>query len=138
MSATAEAGLAGILEKVTETLAAKEAAAAELKKIESELKELQSMAVEQLRLSGLDGVRAAGKTWYTREFFGVTIPKGNREAVIEAAKAEGLEDYITVSTASLKAWLKEQRGDGELGAGTRFEGLISVYRETRLSHQTLS
>ena len=138
MSATAEAGLAGILEKVTETLKAKEAAAAELKRINGELKELESLAVEQLRLSGLDGVRAAGKTWYTREFFSVTIPKGNKELVVEAAKAEGLDDFVAVNTSSLKTWLNERRGDGELGAGTRFEGLISVFRETRLSHQTLS
>jgi hypothetical protein len=112
-------------------------------RVNGTLKEAESLAVEQLAASGLDGVRAAGKSWYVREFFSVSVPTENREAVVEAAKDAGLDDLIAVNTTTLKSWLTEQRraGDGageSLAAGTAFDGLVTEYREMRLSHRTLS
>ena len=61
--------------------------------------------------------------------------------MIAAARQAGLEDFITVNTATLKSWLAEQhRNNGATGNsladGTPFAGLVSEYHETRLSRQT--
>jgi uncharacterized small protein (DUF1192 family) len=133
--------LATLLERVAELQAEKERIAAELSKVSRELKGVESLAVEQLALSGLDGVRAAGKSWYVREFFAVSIPEENKDAVLAAART-ACPEYIAVNTASLKSYLMERRRDcasrdGGLADGTPFAGLISEYREMRLSHRTL-
>jgi hypothetical protein len=134
--------LSKLLERVAELQAEKERIAIEAKKVNKALDEAEQMAVEVLAASGLDGVRAAGKSWSTREFFSVSVPSENREAVVEAAEEAGLSDLIAVNTTTLKSWLVENRGDGQpaeagLAAGTPFEGLIDEYREVRLSHRTL-
>lgn len=137
-----EMQLSGILERVAGLIAEKDRLEAEVSRVKKSLKEIEQLAVEQLASSGLDGVRAAGKAWYIREFVGLSVPKENRERVVEAARAAGLDDFIAVNTSSLKTWLKEQRENdsegGDLAAGTPFEGLLSEYREVRLSHLTLS
>lgn len=134
--------LSKLLERVAELQAEKDRLANEAKKINKALDEAEQMAVEVLAASGLDGVRAAGKSWYTREFFSVSVPTENREAVVEAAKDAGLDDLIAVNTTTLKSWLIENRGSEQpaeagLAAGTPFDGLIREYREVRLSHRTL-
>jgi hypothetical protein len=134
--------LSGLLEQIAEWQAKKEKAEAEVKAINKCLKELESLAVEQLALSGLDGVRAAGKSWYLREFFSVSIPAENKDRVMEIA-SEACPELVSVNTTSLKSWLIEERrnieGDvpASLADGTPFEGLVSEYRETRLSHRAL-
>jgi len=127
---------------VAELQAEKDRLANEAKAVNKALSEAEQMAVEVLAASGLDGVRAAGKSWYTREFFSVSVPSENREAVVEAAKDAGLDDLIAVNTTTLKSWLIENRGDGQpaeagLAAGTPFDGLVREFREVRLSHRTL-
>lgn len=132
--------LAAVLERVAELQAEKDRLAAEATKVGKALKEAEQLAVEVLAASGLDGVRAAGKSWYVREFFSVSVPTENRDAVVEAAEAAGLSDLIAVNTTTLKAWLIEQRAegtDGDLAAGTPFAGMVREYREMRLSHRTL-
>jgi hypothetical protein len=134
--------LAAILERVASLQAEKDRIANEAKKINKALDEAEQLAVEQLAASGLDGVRAAGKSWYVREFFSVSVPTENREAVVEAAEAAGLDDLIAVNTTTLKSWLIEQRGgdgtaDSALADGTPFAGLVREFREMRLSHRTL-
>lgn len=134
--------LAAILERVASLQAEKDRLANEAKKINKALSDAEQLAVEQLAASGLDGVRAAGKSWYVREFFSVSVPTENREAVVEAAEAAGLEDLIAVNTTTLKSWLIEQRGgdgnaDSALADGTPFAGLVREFREMRLSHRTL-
>lgn len=131
-----------LLERVAELQAEKDRIAAEAKKVNKALDEAEQMAVEVLGASGLDGVRAAGKSWFTREFFSVNVPTENREAVVEAAREAGLEDMVTVNTTTLKSWLIENRGDGQpaeagLATGTPFDGLVREYREVRLSSRTL-
>ncbi len=130
--------LSRLLERVAELQAEKDRVAAEAKKISKALDEAEQMAVEELRASGLDGVRAAGKSWFTQEWFSVTIPADNRDRVIEIAK-QVCPEYIGVNTSQLKAYLKENRAEGSdsLAAGTPFDGLVSEYREVRLSHRTL-
>jgi len=134
--------LSKLLERVAELQAEKDRLANEAKAVNKALSEAEQMAVEVLAASGLDGVRAAGKSWYTREFFSVSVPTENREAVVEAAKEAGLDDLIAVNTTTLKAWLVENRSDGEpteagLAAGTPFDGLVREFREVRLSSRTL-
>jgi hypothetical protein len=134
--------LAAILERVASLQAEKDRIANEAKKINKALDEAEQLAVEQLAASGLDGVRAAGKSWYVREFFSVSVPTENREAVVEAAESAGLDDLIAVNTTTLKSWLIEQRGgdgtaDSALADGTPFAGLVREVREMRLSHRTL-
>jgi hypothetical protein len=134
--------LAAILERVASLQAEKDRIANEAKKINKALDEAEQLAVEQLAASGLDGVRAAGKSWFVREFFSVSVPTENREAVVEAAESAGLDDLIAVNTTTLKSWLIEQRGgdgtaDSALADGTPFAGLVREFREMRLSHRTL-
>lgn len=137
-----EGTLARLLERVAALMDEKDRLAAETTRVNKELKELEGLAVEQLSLSGLDGVRAAGKSWSVRESFSVNVPSGSREDVVAAAR-EACPEMISVNTSSLKAWLVEERkrrgaGGGEsLAAGTPFDGLISEYREMRLSHRTV-
>ena len=134
--------LSAMLERIAELQAEKDRLANEAKRVNKALSEAEALAVEQLAASGLDGVRAAGKSWYVREFFSVSVPTENREAVVEAARGAGLEDLIAVNTTTLKSWLVERRGgDGgevALADGTPFAGLVREFREMRLSHRTLS
>lgn len=134
--------LSKMLERVAELQAEKDRLANEAKVVNKALSEAEQLAVELLAASGLDGVRAAGKSWYTREFFAVSVPTENREAVVAAAKDAGLDDLIAVNTTTLKSWLMENRGQSEptdagLAAGTPFDGLVREFREVRLSSRTL-
>jgi hypothetical protein len=133
--------LSAMLERIAELQAEKKRLESEVSKVTSTLKEAESLAVESLAASGLDGVRAAGKSWYVREFFSVSVPTENREAVVEAAKDAGLDDLIAVNTTTLKSWLVEQRGsdggESALADGTPFAGMVREFREMRLSHRAL-
>jgi len=140
---TPPANLKDVLEKIVELQAEKERLAGVAKRTNASLEVLEKLAVEMMAASGLDGVRAAGKSWYLREFFSVSVPAENRQKVVEAAKAEGLGDeLVTVNTTTLKSWLVERRGSGAdanggLAEGTSFDGLIREFRETRLSHRSV-
>jgi len=132
--------LSETLERVAALYDEKAEAEKFLKGIKQRIEQAESIAVEQLAASGLDGVRAAGKAWYLRDFYSVSIPPDRKADAVRIANENGLEDYVSVNTASLKAWLKEQheeRGGETLAAGTPFEGIVSEYHETRLSRQTL-
>jgi len=133
-----EQQLSAMLEKIAELYDEKADAEAVLKGIKQRIDTHEKIAVEMLAASGLDGVRAAGKSWYLRDFWSVSIPTENKEAVVQAAVGAGLQDYVTVNTTSLKSWLTERSGASSesLSAGTPFEGLVSEYHETRLSRQT--
>ena len=133
--------LSAMLERIAELQAEKKRLEAETSKVSAALRDAESLAVEQLSASGLDGVRAAGKSWFVREFFAVSVPEENKDKVLAAAKT-ACPEYIGVNTASLKSWLMERRRDGGttdggLADGTPFAGLISEFREMRLSHRTL-
>jgi hypothetical protein len=132
--------LSDTLERVAELYDEKAEAEKVLKNIKQRIEQAEGIAVEQLAASGLDGVRAAGKSWYLRDFWSVSIPADRKADAVKIANENGLEDYVAVNTASLKSWLIEQhkeRGGDSLTADTPFEGLVSTYHETRLSRQTL-
>lgn len=130
--------LSRLLERVAELQAEKDRLANEAKKVNKALDEAEQLAVEELRASGLDGVRAAGKSWFTQEWFSVSVPATNRDRVVEIARRV-CPEYIGVNTSQLKAYLKEHRAEGSetLAAGTEFDGLVEEYREVRLAHRTL-
>ena len=132
--------LAASLERVAGLYEEKDRASKELKKINEMIATAESLAVEQLAASGLDGVRAAGKSWYLRDFWSVSIPTDKKADAVRIANENGMSDFVAVNTASLKSWLIEQhneRGGDSLTADTPFDGLVSTYHETRLSRQTL-
>ena len=132
--------LSETLERVAALYDEKAEAEKVLKGIKQRIEQAESLAVEQLAASGLDGVRAAGKAWYLRDVYSVSIPADRKAEAVRIANENGLEDYVSVNTASLKSWLIEQhkeRGGETLAAGTPWDGIVSEYHETRLSRQTL-
>jgi hypothetical protein len=136
-------GLSALLAKLVDRQAARDVVAAQLKTIERELDELESKAAEELGMSGLDGCRVAGKTWWIDEALRLSLTKEHREDLIEAAEAEGLEDAVTVNNATVKAWLTERaKASGcpleDAVKGTRFEGLVGQYVEVRLRSRTVA
>lgn len=129
--------LCALLERVALLQDEKAAAEAAVKEANKRLEEVERLAVEALAASGLDGVRAAGKSWNLRETFFVNIPAENRDEVLRVAQEE-CPELVSVNTTTLKSWLVERRRDLEDGAetladGTPFAGLVKEYRETRLS-----
>jgi hypothetical protein len=133
--------LSEALERVAALYDERDAAEKVVKDIKKRLEQAESLAVEQLAASGLDGVRAAGKSWYLRDFYSVSIPADRKADAVRIANENGLEDYVAVNTASLKSWLIEQhkeRGGETLAAGTPFDGIVSEYHEKKLRKQTLS
>jgi|DEB0MinimDraft_6_1074348.scaffolds.fasta_scaffold94311_2 hypothetical protein len=132
--------LSDTLERVAELYDEKAQAEKVLKDIKQRIEQAEGIAVEQLAASGLDGVRAAGKSWYLRDFWSVSIPADRKADAVRIARENGMDDFIGVNTSSLKSWLNEQhkeRGGETLAAGTPWDGIVSEYHETRLSRQTL-
>ena len=130
-------GLSDLLARIVVKQEIRDAIAVQLKSVEKELESLESLASEQLGASGLDGCRVAGKTWWIDEALYVSAPKENREKIIEAAEGEGLQDAVSVNTATIKSWLCERAkrldtGLDDAAAGTKFEGLISQFVKVRL------
>jgi hypothetical protein len=136
-------GLSALLARLVEQQTARDVVAGQLKAMDKELEELESQAAEQLGLSGLDGCRVAGKTWWIDQALRLSLTKENREELIEAAEAEGLEDAVTLNNATVKAWLTERaKVSGclleDAVKGTRFEGLVGQYVEVRLRSRTVA
>lgn len=132
--------LSETLERVAALYDERDAAEKVVKDIKSRIQQAESLAVEQLAASGLDLVRVAGKSWSLQDFWSVSIPADRKEDAVRIANENGLEDYVAVNTASLKAWLVEQhkeRGGETLATGTPFDGIVSEYHEKKLRKQTL-
>jgi hypothetical protein len=129
--------LGRVAEKMTEIAAAEQV----VKRLEKELAELEGQATEQLGMSGLERCTVAGKTWWRDEALLVSSLKDYREEMLEAAKAEKLDDAIAVNTATLKAWLTERAKARNIPLedavkGTRFDGLVSQFVKIRLRSRT--
>ena len=136
-------GLSALLAQLVDRQAARDVVAGQLKTIERELDELESKAAEELGMSGLDGCRVAGKTWWIDEALRLSLTREHREKLIEAAEAEGLEDAVTLNNATVKAWLTERaKATGcpleDAVKGTRFEGLVGQFVEVRLRSRTVA
>ena len=102
---------------------------------------LEKWAIAAFQSSGLDGVRAAGRNWRLEESLHLSVSKDRRDAVLDAARAAGIEDMVTtVATTTLKAWLVERAKEAgrEAGtpfaAGTPFEGIVGEFVEQKLRH----
>jgi hypothetical protein len=132
-----------VLEAVVKKQAERDEMEMRMKKLNSECKELEDLAAEALAASGLDRVTYAGRSWRVEVKSFLSVPKDNRDAVLQAAYNEGIADELTtVNTATLKAWLSERKkeGGGEhstLAEGTAFEGLVSEYSEIRLMSRSV-
>ena len=136
-------GLSALLAQLVDRQAARDVVAGQLKTIERELDELESKAAEELGMSGLDGCRVAGKTWWIDEALRLSLTREHREKLIEAAEAEGLEDAVTLNNATVKAWLTERaKATGcpleDAVKGTRFEGVVGQFVEVRLRSRTVA
>lgn len=115
-----------------------------LKKLNKEKERVEDIAAEALAASGLQRVTYAGRSWRVEVTPHVSVPKDNRDAVLQAAYAEGIADELTtVNTATLKSWLienrKEKGGDTSVGLteGTAFAGLVSEYSQVRLRSRSV-
>jgi hypothetical protein len=131
--------LARAADKMREVAVAEEV----VKRLGKELEELESQATEQLGLSGLERCTVAGKTWWRDETLLCSSLKEFRKELIEAARAEKLEDAIAVNTATVKAWLTERAKDLDIPLedavkGTRFDGLVSQLVKVRLRSRTVA
>jgi hypothetical protein len=134
--------LSALLARIVEKQAARDTAAAAVKKMEKEIDELEALASEQLAASGLDGCRVAGKTWWVDEALRRSLTGANREELLKAAKAEKLEDAMTLNPATVKAWLVERAKEKDCPldqavVGTKFEGLVGQFVETRLRSRVI-
>lgn len=142
--ATGEQTLAEVLEEISALDSQIGTASAHLDDLKKRRASLESIAVEDMTTQRLDGVRVAGRSWRVEESLHISVPKDRRDAVLEAARAAGIEDAITtVSTPTLKAWLVERAKDAgrdagsPFAAGTPFEGLVGEYSELKLRHLTV-
>lgn len=142
---TADADLSTVLAKIADLYAEKDRIAAEEKAVNQRLKSLESVAAELIKVSGLERVGAAGKTWWVEEELLLSVLKDRREEVLKAAEQEGIprEDLVTVQTSTLKAWLKERRkrlgaaATGSYTEGTAFAGLVSECPTMKLMRRTV-
>jgi hypothetical protein len=117
---------------------------AQVEELQRQRAQIEGLAVEEMRSQRLDGVRVAGRSWRVEEALRLSVPKERRDAVLEAARAAGIEDAITtVATPTLKSWLVERAKEAgrEAGrpfsAGTPFEGLVGEFVELKLRHLTV-
>jgi|LakMenEpi03Aug12_release.lakeMendotaPanAssembly.Ray.scaffolds.fasta_scaffold577109_2 hypothetical protein len=137
-------GLSGLLEEISSLDKQIGTLSAQVDDMKKRRANLETLAVEEMTTQRLDGVRVAGRSWRVEESLHLSVPKDRRDAVLEAARAAGIEDAITtVATTTLKAWLVERAKEAgrEAGspfaAGTPFDGLVGEYTEMKLRHVTV-
>jgi hypothetical protein len=136
--------LSGLLEEITQLDRQIGTASAQLDDLKKRRASLEQIAVEDMTTQRLDGVRVAGRSWRVEESLHLSVPKDRRDAVLEAARAAGIEDAITtVATTTLKSWLVERAKEAgreagsSFAAGTPFDGLVGEYTELKLRHVTV-
>ena len=138
------------LERITELDKQADSLSLQIKDLNRSREALERWVIEEMQMQkkagirGDEGARAAGRTYWVEEDFKISVSKERRDAVLEAARAAGIEDAITtVATTTLKSWLREEakKADKEVGrpfsAGTPFEGLVSEFTTTKLCHRTV-
>lgn len=89
------------------------AAEAEVKRLKEQRDNLEGLIVEQWGAIGQQSVKINGQLVYRQRELHVSVPSGEREAVVAACEELGLNDLVetTVPTGRLKAWIKEQLGE---------------------------
>jgi len=135
--------LSGLLEEITQLDRQIGTASAQLDDLKKRRASLEQIAVEDMTTQRLDGVRVAGRSWRVEESLHLSVPKDRRDAVLEAARAAGIEDAITtVATTTLKSWLVERAKEAgreagsSFAAGTPFDALVGDSRDLKLRHVT--
>ena len=105
---------------------------------------LANIAVEEMTAGRLDGVRVAGRSWRVEWDHSVSATADNKDAVLAAARAAGMEaQLIGVNTSQLKSVLKEMHKAAGKDArepwadGTAFAGLVSEFVRPVLRHVTV-
>lgn len=137
-------GLSALLELVAELDRKIGTLSAQVEELKRQRDQIEALAVHEIKTQRLDGVRVAGRSWRVEETLRLSVSKERRDAVLEAARAVGIEDAITtVATPTLKAWLVERAKEAgrEAGspftAGTPFAGIVGEFVETKLRHVTV-
>lgn len=134
------------------TLERIEAIDAEVGELESQIKRLkeqrgslESLALEEMSASRMTrGVPAGRRSWRIEWDHSLTVTKDRQKAVMDALRQEGVLDaLLSVSTTSLKSWLKDRAKEAgkdarlPFSAGTAFEGLVDEYVRPKLYHTTV-
>jgi hypothetical protein len=144
-TATSEGLITEMLGRVVEARAEYERANAAAKAARIKADDLERKAADALASIGIDSIRCHGMNWKPVVDLHVSAVQANRDKLIEAAKSVKL-DAVAISTSKIKAWLienYERRCDeGTAGSsyseGTAFDGLVSEYREVKLSSRKVS
>lgn len=137
-------GLANILAEISEIDKHKDAVEADLKRMKARRTRLEELAVEEMVSAGLDGVKAAGRSWRVESDHHLSVPMDRRDAVLEAARAMGLDmDVLTqVNTARLKSMLREAATEAgrdtsrPFSADTPLDGLVGEFVQQKLRHRS--
>ena len=133
-----------ILTAICDLDATRERIEADLKTVKGRLEALKEAAADSIKASGLDGIKAGGRTWWLQDVPHVSVPADNRKEVLRIAEQMGIRDEIeTVATTTLKSILAERAkenpnpptnddGTPSIVAGTPFAGLVGEYVEIAL------
>jgi len=136
--------LSSALEKIAQIDREIDVAELVVKELKKRRESLAEIAVEEMTAGRLDGVRVAGRSWRVEWDHSVSATADNKDAVLAAARAAGMEkQLIGVNTSQLKSVLKEMHKAAGKDArepwadGTAFAGLVSEYIRPVLRHVTV-
>lgn len=139
-----ETPLSSALERIVEIDAQLASLELEAKKLKAAREQLEKVAIEEMQVNRLDGVRVAGRSWRVDWFHGMSATEGRKEQVMEAARAAGWAEAVTqVNTAKLKSLIIERAKAAGMDPsrpytqGSEFEGLVSEYVAPKLAHLTV-
>ena len=139
-----DSALSTALEQISQIDREIDVAELAVKELKKRRESLANLAVEEMTAGRLDGVRVAGRSWRVEWDHSVSATADNKDAVLAAARAAGMEkQLIGVNTSQLKAVLKEMHKASGKDArepwadGTAFAGLVSEYVRPVLRHVTV-
>jgi hypothetical protein len=139
-----DSALSTALEKISQIDREIDVAELAVKELKKRRESLAEIAVEEMTAGRLDGVRVAGRSWRVEWDHSVSATAENKDAVLAAARAAGMEkQLIGVNTSQLKSVLKEMHKAAGKDArepwadGTAFAGLVSEYVRPVLRHVTV-
>ena len=139
-----DSALSTALEQISQIDREIDVAELAVKELKKRRESLANLAVEEMTAGRLDGVRVAGRSWRVEWDHSVSATADNKDAVLAAARAAGMEkQLIGVNTSQLKAVLKEMHKAAGKDArepwadGTAFAGIVSEYVRPVLRHVTV-
>jgi hypothetical protein len=136
--------LSSALEQIAKIDREIDAAELTVKELKKKREVLANLAVEEMTAGRLDGVRVAGRSWRVEWEHSVSATAENKDAVLAAARAAGMEKQLVgVNTSQLKSVLKEMHKAAGKDArqpwadGTPFAGIVHEYVHPVLRHLTV-